>query len=99
MLWNEVIQLLAVTEGTDARGELTKTETPRQIYADRQSVRQSEFYAAQTAGMKPEIMFVVRACDYQNEQELLHDGRRYRIIRTYSKDGETLELVCSGTVR
>lgn len=99
MLWNQVLSLLAIAEGTDARGEITETETSRQVYADQQSVRQSEFYAAMTAGMKPEIMFVVRACDYQGEQALLHEGQCYKVIRTYSKDGETMELVCSRSVR
>ncbi len=99
MLWNQTLELLSTVEGTDARGEITQTETARQVFADRQSVRQSEFYAAQTAGMKPEIMFIIRAADYQDEQALLHEDQRYTVIRTYSKDGETLELVCSRGVR
>ncbi|MCI3922492.1 phage head closure protein [Paenibacillus sp. TRM 82003] len=70
----------------------------RQIYANKKSIRQSEFYQAAANGMKPELMFEVRSIDYVDEKELYYNDKPYTIIRTYTKNGEITELVCAGLV-
>lgn len=94
MLWRDTIDLVSVTYQQDDNGEWVADETKRQVMADKQSVRQSEFYQAAMAGLRPEIMFLIRSVEYQGEQQLEYDSRRYNIIRTYDKDGEFTELVC-----
>jgi hypothetical protein len=44
-------------------------------------------------------MFEVRSVDYDGQPTLLFNSKEYVIIRTYSKNDEITELVCSGMVQ
>lgn len=98
MLFREVVKLLSFVISENDLGDAIKTPIEREIYADRQSIRQSEFYQAAATGLRPELMFVVRSIDYNNESVLIYNGKEYRVIRTYDKDGELTELICQGVV-
>lgn len=98
MLFRDVVKLISVTTTENDMGDIIETPVERQIFADKQSVRQSEFYQAAATGLKPELMFVVRSIDYNQEPKLKHGDKTYTIIRTYDKDGELTELVCQGVV-
>ena len=52
---------MSVTYQENDIGESVPVETKRRVMADKQSVRQSEFYQAAIAGLGPEVMFVVRS--------------------------------------
>jgi len=98
VLFRDVIELLSRTlEQDPLTGEMREVETARQVFANRRSVRQSEFYAAHMAGLMPEVMFEVRSIEYQDERALRYQGRRYDIIRTYDR-GEMTELVCAAAL-
>lgn len=98
MFFRDVLDLIQITQSSDGGGGFTETESSRQVFANRKSIRQNEFYQAQIAGLKPEIMFEVRAEEYQDEPKISYAGKAYQIIRTFSKNGEILELVCSRAV-
>ena len=99
MLWRDVINLIAVTStATNDYGDPIDTESSRKIFANKKSIRQSEFYQAMGTGLKPVIMFEVRSIDYANEETLLYNSVRYKIEREYSKNGEISELICTGLV-
>jgi len=98
MLFMDVISLITVTTTENELGDTIEVSTERQVFADKQSVRQSEFYQAAATGLRPELMFVVRSIDYQGETRLKYNDKEYNIIRTYDKDGELTELVCQGVV-
>ena len=98
MMWRDVVELLSVQRVDDGGGGFTETEVPRSVFANRKSIRQSEFYQAHMAGLQPEIMFEVRFADYADERKLRHNGRRYNIIRTFSRNDEIIELVCQREV-
>lgn len=98
MLWRDVIELISLAPGENALGDpILVAGEPRQVYADRRSVRQSEFYQAMQTGLRPEIMFVVRSEEYGGETRVRYCGRDYTVIRTYDT-GEYTELVCTGLV-
>ena len=99
MLWNDALYLVTVVESTDKYGELIKTTTKKLVSCDVLSATRSEFYQAQTAGYKPEKVFLVRTAAYENEPYVEHAGITYTVIRAYSKDGEVSELVCERGVR
>lgn len=92
MLWNEVIYLGNLTE-TVVYGEVVPLYTYKMVFADKQSVRQNEYYEAKQIGLKPELMFVVRSSEFSNEERIKYNLKEYEILRTYDK-GETIELVC-----
>ena len=98
MLFKDVISLITVTTTENELGDTIEVSTERQVFADKQSVRQSEFYQAAATGLRPELMFVVRTIEYNGETKLKYNGKEYSIIRTYDKDGELTELVCQGVV-
>lgn len=96
MFFREVIDLISVTRTQDDYGDFTETETTNTVYADKKSIRQSEFYQAMTIGIRPEISFIIREVDYNDEDKLQYNSKKYDIIRTYSIDGELIELICKG---
>jgi head-tail adaptor len=96
MMWKDVIELIQPTtsrlgNGEVVEGELIKTE----VYANKKSVRQSEFYQALASGVRPEIVFEVLAEEYTDQPQLSYEDTTYYIIRTFTKTGEKLELICS----
>lgn len=97
MYFKEVINLIGTTGGENAVGDPIKTETiSGDIPADKQSITRSEFYQAAAVGMKPSVTFVIRSCEYNDESLLKWNEKTYKIIRTYQKDDEFIELVCEG---
>ena len=65
----------------------------REVLAALRSVSRAEFYAAQAVDYHPELVFVLSDyLDYTDETLLLHDGRLYRVLRTY-RTGQALEIV------
>lgn len=98
MLFRDVVDLIGVVSDTNSIGDTIETETRTEVFADKQSVRQSEFYQAAATGLRPELMFVVRSIDYNQQPKLDYNGKTYTIIRAYDKDGEFTELVCQGVV-
>lgn len=98
MLFREVVTLIDIAYTTNNIGDTIETEIRTEVFADKQSIRQSEFYQAATTGLRPELMFVVRSIDYNQQPKLEHNGKTYTIIRAYDKDGEFTELVCQGVV-
>ena len=98
MFYRDVIKLISTTQTTNDIGNIIDVETKREVFADKQSIRQSEFYQAAATGLKPELMFVIRTEEYQNEEIVEYNDKKYNIIRTYDKNGELLELICSGIV-
>ncbi len=99
MYFRDVVTLIGVTESTAANGSLVETPTSKTVMADKQSVKRTEFYQAQTAGFKPEVVFVIKACEYTDQPQLTHGTTTYDIIRTYEVENECLELVCQRGVR
>ena len=98
MFFRETVDLVNITQTTNAIGDFVDTETTSTVFADKQSIRQSEFYQAYATGLRPEIMFVIRQIDYSNQPRLKWNGKYYNIIRSFDKDGELVELICEGIV-
>jgi len=97
MLFRDVIKLISITPGGNEIGDPIEISTERQVFANKKSIRQNEFYQAAASGLKPEIMFEIRSVEYQGEKKLEHETKEYNIIRTFDK-GEITELICSGLV-
>lgn len=94
-MWNEVCYLgrLTVGDKTNEVGDKIKTITyDREVYCNEKSVKASEFYQAQAAGMKPEVVLEVMLIDYSKEKFVLYDDEEYTVLRTYKKSKEKIEL-------
>lgn len=99
MFWRDVIYLVAEKYVKNGIGDTIKeVVNTRQVFANKKSIRQSEFYQAQANGLKPELMFEIRYSDYEDEKRIDYNGKTYTIIRQFSKNDEMVELICEGVV-
>jgi phage head-tail adaptor, putative, SPP1 family len=97
-MYNDVIKLISITSNVDESGDTVSIENQREVFAEMKSISQSEFYKAQAIGLKPEIKFVLSDYyDYENENFIEYEDKRYRVLRTYQADN-TLEIVCVGDI-
>lgn len=99
-MFSDVIDLITYIETPGELGQTEKAPQYREVYCDTRSVQSQEFYAAATAGYKPEIVFEMRRVDYHNERALKYSGGTFRVIRTFTskKNSEMIELVCESVV-
>ena len=97
-MWRDVGYLVTETHTTNSMKDIVTTETQRKVFCNKKSIRQTEFYQAAATALRPELMFEVRTADYSDEAKFKFGAKTYNIIRTYDKDGEITELVCSGLV-
>ncbi|WP_335871961.1 phage head closure protein [Bacillus sp. 2205SS5-2] len=96
---DDFLEFITITEEENRRGTMIKTNKYRQVFADKKSIRQSEFYQARASELKPEIMFEVWSLDYKNEEKLKFKNEEYKVIRTYEKDNEKTEIVATRVAR
>lgn len=95
--YSEPLTLIKVTQGSDDLGNWSPgEEDPRVVLCDVASVGRSEFYAAATSDMNPEIVFKLNKYEYDNERLCEYEGVRYRIIKTFKDNStfEEIELTC-----
>lgn len=98
MLWRDVIDLVSETYSENEMGDIISNETKRQVFTNKKSISQTEFYQAAATGLKPELKFEVRTIEYDGEPKLSFNNKTYSILRVFDKNGETTELICSGLV-
>jgi len=101
------LTLISQTIKEDEIGNQIPVKTRKTILCKVKSVGRSEFYGAATAGLRPEIVFVVHEFEYNDEREVEFEGERYKVIRTYrggmTRHGSKLafdemELTCERVV-
>lgn len=98
-MYSDVITLITTVGKPDETGEIETISTQRDVIAKVLSVGQQEFYQAQANGLKPELKFeIADYLDYEDEKELIHDNKRYQILRTYRKSARQLEITVYGGV-
>lgn len=98
MMWRDVVELIDESASVNDIGDQVFAETSTQVFANKKSVRQSEFYQAFAHGLRPELMFEIRSIEYSNQTSLRYKNKQYTILRTFSKNDEVTELVVSGIV-
>ena len=99
-MYNEVIYLLSSQHTTNEVGDQIETLQKSMRLAKIKSIGQSEFYQAQAQGLKPEIKFVLADyLDYDNQEEVVYNNFRYKVLRTYRTERNEIEIVCYGGVR
>jgi len=92
MRWTDIITLITATRRLSENGiPVSSGETYRNVRAVKKSTGHKDFLDAYKAGLKAELLFDVRSVEYNGEKLLEHEGKRYRIYKTYLKgtDGIT----------
>ncbi|MFU0834017.1 MAG: Phage head-tail adapter protein [Oscillospiraceae bacterium] len=98
MTYDYALALINYKTDYNEIGQEIKVPIKTNILCAVKSIVRSEFYAAAQAGLKPEITFVVHAYEYSGEKEVEFEGQKYKVIRTYLKRFEELELVCEKVI-
>lgn len=101
MARNELIEIERVTNITDEAGDTVTATTWKEVFARKNSIGQSEFYQAHSEGLKPVFKFEIHPSEYDRKKDgprIRYDGELFKIIRTYEKDNETLELTVEGDI-
>lgn len=93
---NSQVKLISVTYTEDEVGNQIPAETFTEVWAEVTGIRQSEFYNAALAGLKPEITFIIWANEYIGQTKVEYNGIKYKLIRTYINPAksEMIELIC-----
>lgn len=97
MEYSEIIYLVSTVKEEDEIGNIkTSSFTLSKRFAKRQSVRTNEFYSAVETGLTPSIEFVMKRLDYDGQEELEWNQKRYSVIRTIDpKNKYDIVLVCA----
>ena len=103
MVHNDEAKLVTLTA---SGAQVTRTETP--VWCTKKSVSYKEFYAAVEVGINPTYIFEVDIDEYlaavhtdetsgkkTRPTELIFDGEKFNIIRTYEKVGGLMEITVS----
>lgn len=94
-MWKDIITLRTEIVTQDDYGSPIVTYTDSEVWANRKSVKRSEFYAANANGIDLTVTFEVRVEDYDGQKNILFDGKEYTVVRTYQTGEGIVELSCS----
>lgn len=93
-MFSDVIELIKNNPSVDENGFETNNENKKEVFANKKSIRANEHYEAQKLGYKLSLMFEIKPYDYEDEEYLIYEDKKYKIERTYQKNSEVLELIC-----
>lgn len=93
---NNILFFPVSTTTTDDLGQVEVIEEgfTRQVFCEKKSISQNEFFQAGQNGFKPECVLIVYSLDYNEEQKIQYNNKTYSIYRTYERDDERIELYC-----
>ena len=92
-MWNHEITLTAKQIiGKDKLKQNITEEVKTVLLCRKKSITRSEFYQANQAGIRPSLVVGIHNFEYDNQELAEFEGKRYRILKTYPVDLETLEL-------
>lgn len=97
-MWDKVLYLLEEIETFDDLKRPHYSYKEHKVYANKKSVKRSEFYQAQAAGYKPEKCFEIRTIEFDEDKytHVKYNGVVYRILRFYEVDSEITEITLTG---
>lgn len=91
----EITLLTSIGTETDENGFEVDVYEEATVWGKELSIRSNEFYEAQRSGIKLTNMFEIKPYEYEYQTKLRFEDELYNIERTYKKDTEHMELVCS----
>lgn len=101
MRWVDEITLIAQAPPADGYNENgfpnEQIETRITVFGNKKSVGYSEFYKAAQAGVEAVLKFDVYAEEYSGQRLAEYEGRRFKVLRTYSdpRKPDEIELTLS----
>lgn len=85
--------LVKTTYIADSIGVPTPAESLREVFVSAGSIFEGEFHKAAQSGLKPRLQLKVSMFDYDGEEEVEYQGKRFRVYRSYlNQEEERVEL-------
>ena len=78
---------------TDDIGQQIATETANKLVCTLESIKRSEWVAANQLGYQPTITAIISEMDYNGEEIAELNNERYVVYRTYQRDDGKIELM------
>lgn len=92
-MYESVATLRKVTYTQDAALNQVAVYEDRQVFVKPRSVYSNDFYQAAQSGLKPSVVLVMFAGDYEGEKVALYEGKEYTVLRAYHRpEKDTVEL-------
>lgn len=99
-MWNHEIKLISKkVTGKDKLLQPISENIEVTLLCRKKKVTRSEFYQANQAGLKPNLVVEIRSFEYENQEFAKFEGKQYRILKTYPIDSEILELTLSEALK
>lgn len=98
MTYDHEVTLIDYTYTQDELRQQIPQEIRTTILCGIKSIMGKEFYNAAVSGIKPELVLVVHAFEYNGQTVVEFGGSQYQVIRTYATSMDELELTCGGGV-
>lgn len=107
MYWSNKLELVVMETEQDPAGYPREVERRAvTVYGDVMSANRAEFYAALSAGIQADCMFIIPLPSwekgaYRASKARLHpnvvryDGHEFNIVRTYTTDRYEIQLTCT----
>lgn len=86
------IRLLSISKTQNAFGVWEESRTPREVFAQVDSVTRAEFFDGGRNGLNPELRFTLFFGDYNGERIVEYNGETYAVYRTFHARKDTIEL-------
>lgn len=80
---DDVCFLISKTYTEDELGQRIPTESERQVFCTVLSITRHEFATAGQLGLKPKLMIVLNNEEYDGENTLAYNGKKYSIYKDY----------------
>ena len=98
MTYDNELNLISLTYADDEIGNQIPIERKTNILCNVSSIGRSEFYNAANSGLKPTIIFTIHKYEYNDETLVEFNNVKYKVIKTYSKGIEEIELTCERVI-
>lgn len=97
-MFEEILLINRAVTDKDSAGFEKTEDAPAacSVMAERKSTARSEFYAAQAAGIKADVVFVIWLAEYSGENIVRAADGDYSVVRTYVTGRDHLEMTCTG---
>ncbi len=92
--FDDVITLCRSVVSVDEFLQEKITYEKTDVLACIRNVSRSEFYLGKKLGLDIVLNFVINAFEYNGEKEVIFDGKKYSVVKTYALSGDLLELTC-----
>lgn len=94
---NFVCFLVKHTRKPNERGSYDNVTEQRLVFCAKKSITGTEHYSASTLGIQLAMVLVIDPYEYNDEEEVVFEDKKYLIERTYRKNDRELELVLKTT--